>query len=71
MSGYKLEKKYIILFRLKIFFTFTNSVGRDEMQHYAAFHLGLHYLQKYFLNTKVNVNSNVGASVHHKSSDIF
>ena len=23
------------------------SVDPDEMQHYAAFHLGLHYLQKY------------------------
>ena len=35
---------------------FTNSVDPDEMQHYAAFHLGLHCLQKYsfrgFLNTK-------------------
>ena len=41
---------------LKIIFTFTNSVDPDEMQHYAAFHLGLHCLQKYsfrgFLNTK-------------------
>ena len=24
-----------------------NSVELDEMQHYAAFHLGLHYLPKY------------------------
>ena len=31
---------------MKIFFTFTNSVDPDEMQHYAAFHLGLHCLQK-------------------------
>ena len=37
----------IVIFCLKIFFTFTNSVGPDEMQHYAAFHLGLHCLQKY------------------------
>ena len=41
---------------MKIFFTFTNSVDPDEMQHYAAFHLGLHCLQKYsfmgFPNTK-------------------
>ena len=28
-------------------FTFTNCVDPDEMQHYAAFHLGLHCLQKY------------------------
>ena len=37
-------------------FTFTNSVDPDEMQHYAAFHLGNHCLQKYlfrsFPNTK-------------------
>ena len=29
------------------FLTFTNSVDPDEMQHYAAFNLGLHCLQKY------------------------
>ena len=28
-------------------FTYTNSVDPDEMQHYAAFHLTLHCLQKY------------------------
>ena len=39
-------KKYFI-FCLKTFLTFTNSVNPDEMQHYAAFHLGLHCLQKY------------------------
>ena len=32
---------------MKIFFTFKNCVDPDEMQHYAAFHLGLHCLQKY------------------------
>ena len=36
-----------MLFCLKIFFTFKNSVDPDEMQQYAAFHLGLHFLQKY------------------------
>ena len=40
-----------------LFFKFTNSVvDPDKMQHYAAFHLGLHCLQKYsfmgFSNTK-------------------
>ena len=54
VSGYNLKK--IVFFCLKIFFTFTNSVDPDEMQHYAAFHLGLHYLLKYsfrcFLITK-------------------
>ena len=37
-------------------FTITNSVDPDEMQHYAAFHLGVHCLHKCpfrgFLNTK-------------------
>ena len=53
--GVRLIKNFF-LFYLKIFFTFTNSVDPDEMQHYAAFHLGLHCLRKYsfwgFLNTK-------------------
>ena len=31
----------------KIFFTSTNSEGPDEMQHYVAFHLGLHCLPRY------------------------
>ena len=39
--------KKIVLLCLKIFFTFTNSVDPDEMQRYAAFHLALHFLQKY------------------------
>ena len=34
------------VFCLKIFFTFTNSVDPNEMQHHAAIHLGLHCLQK-------------------------
>ena len=42
--------------KLYYFVTFTNSVDPDEMQHCAAFHLGLHCLQKYWLrglpNTK-------------------
>ena len=46
MSGYDL-KEISNLFGLKIFFTFTNSVDPAEMQHYAAFHLGIHCLQKY------------------------
>ena len=39
--------KNIYSFYLKIFFTFENSVDPGEMQHYAAFHLGLHWLQKH------------------------
>ena len=49
--------KNIAFFCLKIiFFIFTNLVDPDEMQYNAAFHLGLHCLQKYsfrgFPNTK-------------------
>ena len=40
-------KKHFVLFFLIIIFTFTNSVVTEEMQQYAAFHLGLHCLQKY------------------------
>ena len=43
VMGYNFPK---ILYSLKIFFTFTNLVGPNEMQYYAAFHLGLHCLQK-------------------------
>ena len=32
---------------LKIVFVLANSTDPDEMLHYAAFHLGLHCLQKY------------------------
>ena len=47
-------QKYCISFS-KIKFVLTNSVGPDEMPHYAAFHLGLHCLPKYlrgFLSPK-------------------
>ena len=37
----------IVFFCLKIFLTFANSVDPEEMQQYAAFHLGPHCLQKY------------------------
>ena len=43
---------------MKIFFfhfALTNSVDTDEMQHDAAFHLGLHYLEKdLFRNGLIN-----------------
>ena len=55
VAGYNFQK-YIVLYCLKIFFTFANSVEPVEMQHYAAFQLGLHCLQKYlfrgFFKTK-------------------
>ena len=41
---------------LKVVLILANSADPDEMQHYAAFHLGLHCFQKYsfrgFPNTK-------------------
>ena len=45
-TGYDFQKN-IVFFCLKIFFTYTNSVDPDEMQHYAAFYLGLHCSQNY------------------------
>ena len=36
-----------IVFCQKIILTFTNSVDTDEMSIIAAFHLGIHCLQKY------------------------
>ena len=53
-AGYNFQKYYILL--SEYLFYLTNSVDPDEMQHYAAFDLGLHCLQKYlfkgFWNTK-------------------
>ena len=40
---------YDIFLSLKIVLILANSVDTDEMQHYAAFHLGLHCLPKYQL----------------------
>ena len=52
----------IVIFSQNIIFALTNSVGPDEMPHYAAFHLSLHCLPKYaFRNPwyikKVTINS--------------
>ena len=38
---------YDVFLSLKIVFILANSADPDEMQHYAAFYLGLHCLQKY------------------------
>ena len=57
MLGYNFKK--LLYFLPEDIFTFTNSVDPDEMQHYAAFHLGLHCLPKYpfwgFPNTKIQL----------------
>ena len=42
-----LISKNIIFLSLKISYVFPNSADPDEMQHYAAFHLGLHCLPRY------------------------
>ena len=69
VSGYNLKKN--VFFCLNIFLTFTNSVDPDEMQHYAAFHLGLHCLHKYlfmdFPNTK-GYDSTVGCILDFHSA---
>ena len=53
MSGYNLKKRNIYCIILsEDLFTCTNSVDPDEMHHYAAFHLGLHCLQKYPFSPK-------------------
>ena len=38
---------YDVLLSLKIVLILANSADPDEMQHYSAFHLGLHCLHKY------------------------
>ena len=43
VKGSNLIKK--VFFSLKVF-VLANSVDPDEMLHYAAFHLGLHYFPK-------------------------
>ena len=50
LSGHR--KKFLnvnVFLSLKIVLISANSVDSDEMQHYAAFHLGLHCLPKYLL----------------------
>ena len=54
VSGYDFFQKYCSLLSGDLFYLY--SVDPDEMQHYAAFHLGLQCLQQYsfrgFSNTK-------------------
>ena len=38
---------YCVFLSLKVVLILANSVDPDEMQHYAAFHLGLHCLPKH------------------------
>ena len=48
-------KNNVFFFCLKILFTLTNSVDPDEMQHYAAFHLGRLWLPKYWFRGFLNI----------------
>ena len=46
-KGPQVEITNYVLQSLTYIFIFTNSADSDEMQHYAAFHLGLQCLPKY------------------------
>ena len=46
VTGYNWQK-YCISFSENLFFVLANSADPDEMLHYAAFHLGLHWMLKY------------------------
>ena len=63
--------KNVLLFCLKIFITFTNSVDPDEMQHYAAFHLGLHCLQNTSLEVSRIQRVKKGGGGHSYSLGLF
>ena len=57
---------------MKISFTFTNSEDPDEMQHYAAFHLGLHCLKKYSFRGFPEYNGLIVVKLvvkHHQACD--
>ena len=49
MLGYNFKKRYCILLSEDLFYLYKR-VDHDEMQHYAAFHLGLHRFQKRIYN---------------------
>ena len=52
LSGHRQTFLYYDVFMsLKVVLTLANSVNPDEMQHYAAFHLGLHCLPKYLFRS--------------------
>ena len=51
VSGYNFKFFFYLILLSKDFFTIPNSVDPDEMQHYAAFQLCLHCLEKYSLKS--------------------
>ena len=70
MSDYYFQKN-VLLFCLEIFFTFTNSVDPDEMQHYAVFHLGLCCLQKYCLEVSPIKQKKRYSGLKHNCIDLI
>ena len=54
MSGYSVKS----VFLSEYLFCLMYSVDPDEMQHYAAFHLGIHCLQEYLFRGFPNTNCN-------------
>ena len=46
-SQAKYYLNFDVFLSLKVFLILANRIDPDEMQHYAAFHLGLHCLPKY------------------------
>ena len=53
--GYNLQKQYCKL--LSEFMFYLNSVDPDEMPHYAAFHLGLHWVYTVCVSTPLEASS--------------
>ena len=48
LRGHRLKfLDYDVFLSLKVVLILANSANPDELQHYAAFHLGLHCLPKY------------------------
>ena len=52
---------FTVFLSLKIVSIFVNSSDPDEMQHYAAFYLGLHCLPKYPFSGKIRGKENLPA----------
>ena len=47
-----------------------NSADPDEMLPYAAFHLGLHFFQKYLFTSIQNEKGNVDSLLQQKPADL-
>ena len=58
-------RKYCILLPEDLFYLYKQCIDPDEMQHYAAFHLGLHCLP---ISTRLGVS---GSCIHTKGKEQF